>query len=374
MHFVDLRKQYERLENEIRSRLDAVLGHQQFIMGPEVEELEQRLTAYTGRRRVFTCSNGTDALMMVLMACGIGAGDAVFVPAFTFFATAECVSLAGGTPVFVDVEPDTFNISPQSLEESIEATIQNGKLKPCGVIAVDLFGLPADYARIIPIAEKYGLFVVEDGAQGFGGSCGDQSACGFGGASTTSFFPAKPLGCYGDGGAVFTDDEPLADKLESIRVHGKGTNKYDNIRIGLNARLDTMQAAVLLAKLTVFDDELAARNRVASAYTERLSNIIRTPHVPEGFRSAWAQYTVTAESEEQRARILEGLAAQNIPAMVYYTKPLHLSTAYSHLEYQEGSLPVCEDLSRRVFSLPMHPYLTVDEIERICSAVLSLSG
>lgn len=373
MQFIDLKRQYELVEADVRSRMDAVLRHQQFILGPEVGELECALAAYTGRKHVITCANGTDALVMALMAVELGETDAVFVPSFTFFASAECVSLAGGTPVFVDCDPDTFNLCPDALEEAIKAVRDKGKLKPRGVIPVDLFGLPADYSRILPIAKANGLFVLEDGAQGFGGTYDGKKACSFGDIATTSFFPAKPLGCYGDGGAVFTDDDSLAQRVLSIRVHGKGTDKYDNVRIGLNSRLDTLQAAVLLAKLKIFDDELAARDRVAASYKTALEGVIKTPGVPKGSTSAWAQYTLTATSHENREELISGLKAQGIPAMVYYPKPVHLSTAYKDLGYNEGSLPVCEDLSRRVVSLPMHPYLTDGEVNLVSERVIALS-
>ncbi len=372
MQFIDLQRQFDRIEADIRTGMDAVYRHQQFIMGPEVKELEHVLAGYTGSRHVISCANGTDALVLVLMAMGLEKTDAVFVPSFTFFATAESVTLAGGTPVFVDADPDTFNMCPDALQRAIQATLKKGELKPRGVMPVDLFGLTADYSQIIPIAEKYGMFVLEDGAQGFGGTCGGSKACSFGHAATTSFFPAKPLGCYGDGGAIFTDDDALADRLRSIRVHGKGSDKYDNVRIGQNSRLDTMQAVVLLAKLKVFDDEMDARNRAAAAYTEALQGVIKTPVVPEGSTSAWAQYTLVAQSNAHREEIISGLKAQGIPAMVYYPKPVHLSTAYSDMGYGEGSLPVCEDLSRRVVSLPMHPYLTDEEISRVSKAVIAL--
>lgn len=372
MQFIDLKRQYDRVEADVRSRMHAVLRHQQFILGPEVGELERALAAYTGRKHVITCANGTDALVMALMALELEEMDAVFVPSFTFFASAECVSLAGGTPVFVDCDPDTFNVCPDALEEAIKAVREQGRLKPRGVIPVDLFGLPADYSRILSIAKANGLFVLEDGAQGFGGIYDGKKVCSFGDIATTSFFPAKPLGCYGDGGAVFTDDDALAQRLLSIRVHGKGTDKYDNVRIGLNSRLDTLQAAVLLAKLNIFDDELAERNRVAATYTMALEGVVKTPRVPKGSTSAWAQFTLTAKSHEQREDLISGLKAQGIPAMVYYPKPAHLSTAYKDLGYGEGSLPVCEELSRRVVSLPMHPYLTDAEIARVSAAVAAL--
>ena len=288
MQFIDLHRQYEEFQDRMRQRIDAVLSHKQFIQGPEVRELEQRLAAYTGRKYVKNCASGTDALTISLMALGVRQGDAVFVPSFTFFASAESIVLAGGTPVFVDCREDTFNMSLDSLKEAIFAIKDAGKRKPKGILAVDLFGQPAEYGEICAIARENGLFVLEDGAQGFGGKIGDQKACSFGDISATSFYPAKPLGCYGDGGAIFTDREDLAEAVDSIRNHGQGRDKYDNIRIGLNSRLDTIQAAVLLEKLGLFERELAMREQAANRYTQQLRDVIEVPAVLNGYTCCYS--------------------------------------------------------------------------------------
>lgn len=370
--FNDLSAQYDHLKSEIDAGIAKVIDGCHFISGPETEELEQELCKYTGRKYCVTTSNGTDALLMPLMAMGIGKGDAVFVPAFTFVATSEVASLVGATPVFCDVQEDTFNIDPKSLREKIEEVVKKGRLKPKAVIAVDLFGQPANYAEIEPICQEYNLLLMEDAAQGFGGTINGKKACSFGDVSATSFFPAKPLGCYGDGGAVFTDDEELYQHLVSIRVHGKGTQKYDNVRVGLNARLDTMQAAILLPKLREFDTENATRNVAAAKYTELLHNQFNTPVVPDGYMSSWAQYTIKAESTEQRTKIMNGLKAAGIPCMIYYPKPLHLQQVYAPLGYKPGDLPVSERLSETVFSLPMHGYLKPELVEQICKVLKSI--
>jgi len=370
MQFIDLKAQYKALEKEINAGIQNVLNHGEYILGKEVAELETQLAEYVGRKYCVTCANGTDALSMVLMAWDIKAGDAVFVPSFTFMATAEVVSLRGATPVFVDINPDTFNICVNSLENAIKDTISKGELIPRAIIPVDLFGLPADYDRILPIAKKYNLLVLEDGAQGFGGTLGDKQACSFGEAATTSFFPAKPLGCYGDGGAIFTDDEGLCRVLKSIRVHGKGANKYDNVRIGLNSRLDTIQAAILLSKLKAFREyEVAARQKWAAMYTDLLKDTVKTPLIPRGYTSSFAQYTILLESEKQRDSLQKMLSENGMPSMIYYPKPLHLQTAYKNLGYTEGSLPQSEQAAKRVLSLPMHPYLGSNEIYYICNKI-----
>ena len=366
MEFVDLKAQYGALKAEIDAAIERVLTHGRFIMGPEVAELEAKLAEYVGVEHCVTCANGTDALLLPLMAWEIGAGDAVFVPTFTFFATAEVVSLVGATPVFVDIDAATFNLDPDRLEDAIVRVERSGKLTPKVVIPVDLFGLPADYARIEAIAARHGLRVLEDGAQGFGGSCRGRRACSFGDAATTSFFPAKPLGCYGDGGAVFTNDDGLADLLRSLRVHGQGASKYDNVRIGLNSRLDAIQAAILQPKLRAFVNyELDRRNAIAQRYTQVLNGVVVTPLVPEDYSSSWAQYSVLAQNGDERHRLLDALKREGIPTMVYYAKPLHLQAVYRHLGYAEGSLPISEDVCRRIFSLPMHPYLDESAIDWI---------
>ncbi len=370
MQFVDLHRQFGAIELDVRARIETVLEHKQFIMGPEVRELEGRLAEYVGVKHALSCSSGTDALVLALLALGVKRADAVFVPSFTFFATAEAVSLAGATPVFVDSDADTMNISPHALEVAVRRTLAEGWLRPRGVIPVDLFGLPADYARIREVADRFGLFVLEDAAQGFGADYGGARAGSLGDAAATSFFPAKPLGCYGDGGAVFTDDDALAARMASLREHGKGADRYDNVRVGMNGRLDTLQAAVLLCKLDVLDAELDARRRIAHAYTAALDGVLRTPGEPEGYISCWAQYTLRARDLRQRDIIAGHLREQGIPVMIYYPVPIHLSIAYEGLGYSKGALPVCEALSETVLSIPAHPYLTDAERERIVSAIV----
>jgi dTDP-4-amino-4,6-dideoxygalactose transaminase len=358
-------EQYHHLQNEINSNIQTVLNHGKYIGGPEVKELEQQLAEYAGVRHAISCSNGTDALLMTLMAWGVGNGDAVFTTPFTFIATAEVVSLLGATPIFVDIDPDTYNIDAKMLEKSIERTVGEGKLNPKVIIPVDLFGLPADYDAIMDVARKYGLKVLEDAAQSFGSVYKLKKAGSLADAAATSFFPAKPLGCYGDGGAIFTDEDELAEKLLSIRVHGQGRDKYDNVRIGINGRLDTIQATILLAKLKAFDVELHARNRIALKYTLGLKKMLKTPSIPVELVSSWAQYSVLAEDTEKRELLREQLKKAGVPTAVYYPVPLHLQQAFQYLGYKEGDFSVSEEVSRRIFSLPMHPYLkdeTIDEI------------
>ena len=370
MQFIDLHKQFERIEDGVREGFDAVFKHKGFIGGPEIKELESTLAEYTGVKNVIACASGTDALTVPLKAWDLKESDAVFVPSFTFFASAESITLAGGTPVFVDVDYETFNMNPNDLEIKIQETLKEEKLTPRGIIAVDLFGLPADFPAIRTIAEKYGLFLLEDAAQGFGGTLNGRQAGSFGDVGATSFFPAKPLGCYGDGGAIFTDDDEMAFLIDSIHIHGKGTDKYDNVRIGYNSRLDTFQAVVLLNKMKLFDEELDKRNFVAAEYTKRLKDTFETPIVPEGYSSSWAQYTLKAKDKEERDLIVDKMKEQGIPVMVYYPIPIHKSGAYKHLNAK--NLSVTDDLSNKVFSLPMHPYLEVEEIEMICNALKSI--
>jgi UDP-2-acetamido-2-deoxy-ribo-hexuluronate aminotransferase len=369
IEFIDLMEQYRHVQNEINNNIQTVLNHGKYIIGPEVKELEQKLAEYAGVRHAISCSNGTDALLMALMAWGVGSGDAVFTTPFTFIATAEVVSLLGATPIFVDIDPDTYNIDVKMLEKSIERTVSEGKLNPKAIIPVDLFGLPADYDSIMVIAKKYGLKVLEDAAQSFGSVYKQKKAGSLGDAAATSFFPAKPLGCYGDGGAIFTNDDELAEKLLSIRVHGQGKDKYDNVRIGINGRLDTIQAAILIAKLTVFDEELRARNGIALKYTMGLKKILKTPSAPDGLVSSWAQYSVLAEDNKKRELIREQLKKAGVPTAVYYPVPLHLQQAFRYLGYKEGDFPISEDVSRRIFSIPMHPYLKDEIIEEIIEAI-----
>lgn len=370
MYFRDLKAQYHALKLKIDQALQTVLDEGQFIIGRQVRELEENLAEYVGVKHCISCANGTDALLMVLMAWDIKASDAVFVPDFTFFATAEVVSLVGATPVFVDVDKDTFNIDPIKLETTIQRTMQEGRFIPRAIIPVDLFGLPADYPAIEKIAEKYNLLILEDGAQGFGGKIGDRRACSFGQAATTSFFPAKPLGCYGDGGAIFTNDINLAEILQSIRMHGKSTSRYDNVRIGLNSRLDTIQAAILQVKLQAFVDyELEQVTQIANLYTKKLKDIVKTPFIPEVYYSSWAQYTVQLKSQKQRDILQDRLKQAGIPTMIYYPKPMHRQSAFAYLDYRYDELTVAESLSNRVLSMPIHPYLEEDRVSYVCEAI-----
>lgn len=354
MQFIDLEAQYNHLKEKIDARIQKVLNHGQYIMGPEVKELEKKLADYVGVKHVISCANGTDALTLALMVLGVKKGDAVFCPTFTFFATAETIAYEGATPVFVDSDELTFNICPRDLEKRISTVIEEGKLNPKAIIAVDLFGLPANYPELERIAKKYNLKLIEDAAQGFGGSVDGKMAGSFGDIATTSFFPAKPLGCYGDGGAIFTNDDEYADLLRSYCVHGKGSDKYDNVRIGMNSRLDTIQAAVLLEKLAEFPTELAARQRVADMYERNLNLHLKTPQLPAGFTSSWAQYTVLSE---EREREMKSFQDRDIPTMVYYRTCMHQQTAFKNLGYKQGDFPIAEKLANSVFSLPMHGYL-----------------
>lgn len=367
MQFRDLHRQYEAMRAEMDEAILTAARSGAYIMGPQVADLEQQLADYVGVKHCISCANGTDALRLALMALGIGKGDAVLVPDFTFFATAETVAMVGATPVFVDVDDETYNIDVDGLNCKYNEALDNG-LNPVAVIAVDLFGLPADFVGLYSFCHHNGLFLVEDGAQGFGGRLGDgRRNCSFGDISTTSFFPAKPLGCYGDGGALFTDNDEWAALLRSLRVHGKGTDKYDNVRIGMNSRLDTIQAAVLQVKLKHFDDELVAVNRVARRYSELLSGKVKTPMVPEYWLSSWAQYTIQAQSSEHRAAIQARLREAGIPSMVYYPRTMSQQTAFSNLG--QKPCPKAERLTQTVLSLPMHPYMTDEEIETIASLI-----
>lgn len=371
MEFIDLSRQYAALKSEIDANIHRVLSRCSFVAGPEIDELEGALSRYVGVKHALAVSSGTDGLFMPLLAWGIGSGDAVFTTPFTFFATAEVIRLVGATPVFVDILPDTFNLDPAKLRAAVEKTCAEGKLNPRAIIPVDLFGQCADYDAILGIADEYGLAVLEDAAQGFGAAYRGKKAGSFGNAAATSFFPAKPLGCFGDGGAVFTDDDALADTLRSIRVHGQGEDRYDNVRIGINGRLDTLQAAVLLPKLRAFDGEVARRNEVATRYSTHLSDHLATPIVAAGCTSVWAQYSVLAESGAQREAILSTLRTADIPSMIYYARPLHQQRAFDFLGHQKGDFPVAEDTSRRIFSLPMHAYLDDVDIDAVSTAVLS---
>jgi dTDP-4-amino-4,6-dideoxygalactose transaminase len=370
MQFIDLKTQRARLAADMDMRVARVMDHQGFIQGPEVAELERELAAFSGARRVVSCANGTDALQLALMALGIGPGDAVFVPGFTYTATAEVILLLGARPVFVDVDAATYNIDLAAAEAAIEQTSRDGALRPAALMTVDLFGMPVDYSAARAVADRHGLALISDAAQGFGASFrGRRIGSGLADITTTSFFPAKPLGCYGDGGAVFTDDDKIADVIRSICLHGKGEAKYDVVRVGMNSRLDTLQAAVLLSKMVVFEDEIEKRHTVAQHYVERLAGHVVTPLMPGvDDRFAWAQFTIQVE---ERDALQADLKAVGIPTNVYYPRPMHLQSAYIEFGSGAGSLPVSEHLSKVVLSLPMHPYLTVEEIDRICGALTS---
>lgn len=368
--FIDLKAQFEVMEVEIRASIDRVLNHGNFIMGPEVAELERELAAYARVKHAVSCSSGTDALLMPLMAWNIGAGDAVFTTAYSFVATAEVISLVGATPVFVDIDPTTFNIDPEKLADAITRTRRETSLRPRCIIPVDLFGLPADHDAIASIAKDHGLRVLDDAAQAFGaeyrgrrlGACGD--------ACAVSFFPAKPLGCYGDGGAVLTNSDELANLIRSIRVHGKGSHKYDNVRVGLNARLDTIQAAILLVKLKYLAAEIERRRQVASEYSRLLESFVTVPRVEKSVASAWAQYSILSDDREALGQHLK---EAGIPSAVYYQTPLPLLKVYASLGYRPGQFPVAERTSRRILCLPMHAYLGPDELNRIGLAVAGWS-
>ena len=430
MDFIDLAAQQRRIAERLNANITRVLAHGQYVNGPEVRELEATLAAYVGTKHAVGCASGTDALLMALMALGIGPGDAVFTTPFTFVATAEVIALLGATPIFVDIDPATFNIDPAKLEQAIEAvekddpslhplpgsafirTDRRGddqrraghrrtaealisgeisdnrrasrerrgdnrrarcsgrpsfRLQPRAVIPVDLFGLPADYDAIVAAAARHDLAVIEDAAQSFGGEYKGKKACSFGAIACTSFFPAKPLGCYGDGGMCFTDDDGLVEILRSIRVHGQGVDKYENIRIGINGRLDTLQAAILLAKFAIFPEEIDLRQEVARRYNELLAGYVTTPEIPEGYKSAWAQYSILARDGDARSGLMAKLNEANIPTAIYYPKPLHLQTAFADLGYKEGDFPVSEGFARRIFSLPMHPHLAAGDQHRIAA-------
>jgi dTDP-4-amino-4,6-dideoxygalactose transaminase len=363
--FIDIAAQRNRLGKAIDEAVARVLAHCQFIMGPEVRQLEAELSAFCGARNTISCSSGTDALVMVLMAKGVGPGDAVFCPSFTFCATAEAVVVVGATPVFVDVDEKTFNIDLASLDRAIAET-KRGALQAKAIIPVDLFGLPADLDAIAAVAKREGLFVLSDAAQSFGATYKGKPVGTQALATTTSFFPAKPLGCYGDGGAVFTDDDQLAEVMRSIRVHGQGADKYDNIRIGMTGRLDTIQAAVLIEKLKIFPDEIEARNRVAKRYAAGLKDVAIVPEVPSGYGSVWAQYTIRVANRDALAAVLQ---TRGVPTAIYYPKPLHRQGAYKHYPVAGNGLPVTEKLSAEVISLPMHPYLDEPTQDRVIAAV-----
>lgn len=371
MQFRDLKAQYNVLKDEMDQAILDVVASSAYIMGPKVKEMEQAFAEYVGVKHCIACASGTDALLLALKAWDVKAGDAVFVPSFTFFASAEVVAMQGATPVFVDVDQDTFNMDVRDLILKIERTVKLGRLKPKAIIAVDLFGLPADFKLIRQIAQRYGLYLLEDAAQGFGGRIDGQKACTFGDIAATSFFPAKPVGCYGDGGAVFTNNDEWAELMDSYHLHGKGSDRYDNVRIGLNSRLDSIQAAILLVKLKAFrDHELVDVNQVAERYTEKLKDVVKTPEIPKGFYSSWAQYTIQLPSKEMRAKVQEALKAADIPTAIYYPIPMHRQTAFASLDLKENQCPVADYLADRVLSLPIHPYLSEGDQDSICSVLI----
>ncbi|NND49702.1 MAG: DegT/DnrJ/EryC1/StrS aminotransferase family protein [Rhizobiales bacterium] len=371
MQFVDLKAQHALIGDRVNARIQEVLESGRYVLGPLVEELEDKLADFADVRHAISVSSGTDALFVALLARGIGAGDAVFIPGFTFTATAEVIVLAGATPVFVDVERDSYNISPDDLDRRIAEVEAEGKFRPAAVIAVDLFGAPADYKCLREITDRYGMFLVADAAQSFGAVRDNRRVGGLAAVTTTSFYPSKPLGCYGDGGAVFTDDDELAAVLKSVRCHGEGNGAYDNVRIGINGRLDAIQAAVLLTKLEIFQDELESRERIARSYDSALDGVVEIPSLAAGIQSSWAQYTIRTP---ERDRLRSALSDAGIPTMVYYPKPIHMQPAYQAYGDGPGSLPVSERLCEEVISLPFHPYLEDHEIETVAGAVRDTLG
>jgi len=371
MQFIDLGAQRERIREKLRAAIDAVIDDGRYILGPQVAEFEKQLAAYVGVKHVVACANGTDALLLPLLASGIGPGDAVFVPSFTFAATAEVVALAHAEPVFVDVDPDTYNIDIASLEAAIAAIRKEGRLTPKAIIPVDLFGLAADYAAIDRIAKREKLLVIEDAAQAIGGSSHGRMCGAFGDVASTSFYPAKPLGCYGDGGAMFTNDGALAERLRSFAFHGKGETQYDNVHVGLNSRLDTLQAAILIEKLAILEDEMLARQAVAKRYAEGLGDAVKVAQIPAGHRSAWAQYAIETPN---RDALKAHLQANGIPSVIYYVKPLHLQAAYERYPRTPSGLPVSEGLPSRILCLPMHPYLSMADQDRIIETIRTFAA
>lgn len=371
MEYRDLKKQYQVLKKDMDKAMEEVCTKAMFIGGSYVKDLEKHLADYVGVKNCVSCANGTDALQLPLMVWGIGAGDVVFVPDFTYFSSGEVVSAVGATPVFVDVDPKTYNMDPAKLEKAVEKVLADGKYAPKAVIAVDLFGLPADFDKIRPICEKYGLYLLEDGAQGFGGELHGAKACSFGDISTTSFFPAKPVGCYGDGGAIFTDNDEWADLLRSYAVHGKGADKYDNVRIGMNSRLDTLQAAILEIKVRAFEDyEFSDINKVAKLYTEFFEGTeLVLPVIPEGYMSSWAQYTIRLPKTVDRAALQSYLKEKEIPSMIYYKKPMHKQGAFAGTYSAEADCPVTDEICETVLSLPLDPYKTEEDVMTVVEAI-----
>ena len=383
MQFIDLRAQQRAIYPQILEGIKRVLAHGQYIMGPEIRDLECKLAAYVGTKHAISCSSGTDALLMALMAYGIGPGDAIFTTPFTFVATAEVISLLGATPVFVDIDPVTFNLDPAKLELALQALkahdpavyplpVNHQTVVPRGMIPVDLFGLPADYDRINAMAQAHGLFVIEDAAQSFGAEYHGRKSCSLAEIACTSFFPAKPLGGYGDGGMCFTDDDNLADIMRSVRIHGQGAHQYDNVRIGINGRLDSLQAAILLAKFQIFPGEVKLRQQIAARYSQLLSAAdlqVTSPQVPPGSSSVWAQYSILSRDKDHRVALQASLQQAGIPTAIYYPKPLHLQEAFAGLGYRKGDFPVSESQAERIFSIPMHPYLKKADQEHIVAII-----
>ena len=364
MKFIDLKLQQSKIREKINKRIKSVLDHGNYIMGPEIFEFEERLSSYVGTKHCVSCSSGTDALLIPLMAYDIGPGDAVITTPFTYIATSEVISLLGAEPIFVDIYNKTYNINPDLIESAIE-NAQDKNLNVKAIMPVDLFGLPARYRLMEDLAKKHSLILIEDAAQGFGGQVKGRKAGSFGNVAATSFFPAKPLGCYGDGGAIFTNDDELFEKIKSIRVHGSGIDKYENIRLGINGRLDTIQAAILLEKFSIFDEELELRNKIASYYSNNISSKLIKPFIPKDYLSSWAQYSLLAKSEFERNKIMSTLSESNIPSMIYYKQPLHLQPVFKKLGYMEGDFPISEKISKQIFSIPMHPYLNRDDQDTI---------
>ena len=366
MQFIDLKKQQNLIKKKIENRLQNVLDHGKYIMGPEVYELEEKLASFANRKHCISCSSGTDALLIPLMALNIGPGDAVLTTTFSYIATSEVIRLLGATPIFIDIYRKTYNMNPELVKNGVKLATENN-LNPKALIAVDLFGLPARYRLIKKECEEYNLTLIEDAAQGFGGKIGEEPACSFGDISSTSFFPAKPLGCYGDGGAIFTNDDDLAEIMKSIRVHGSGKNKYDNIRTGINGRLDTFQAAILLEKLDIFPKEIIKRNQKAKIFFKNISDVYVKPFIPKNYISSFAQYSILASSHEHREEVIKHLSKKNIPAMIYYPIPLHEQTVNSDLKKVE--CPIAIDISKKIFSIPMHPYLNDQDQQIIYSSL-----
>ncbi len=371
MDFIDLKAQQELIRDKIDLRIKNILDHGKYIMGPEIDELEEKLASYVGVNHCITCSSGTDALLMPLLALDIGPGDAVITTPFTYIATVEVISLVGATPIFCDIYDRTFNIDPEKLSASLKEAYDK-ELNPRAIMPVDLFGLPARYRLIEKFAKDNNLLIIEDAAQGFGGSIGEKKAGSFGDVAGTSFFPAKPLGCYGDGGAIFTNDDDLASKLKSIRVHGGGDDKYTNVRIGINGRLDSLQAAILLEKLKIFGNELVLRNSAAKYYTQNINKMFISPHIPDKYYSSWAQYSILVPEGIDRDSVIAKLSQDNIPAMVYYKIPAYLQQGYQKYKYVLGDFKVCEQISNRIFSIPMHPYIKQSDQDRVINVLNNL--